>query len=117
VIKAAEDEQWHNNQIQGFLYGNRHVIRDLSLTPGNQEIYSITSENYDAGHETMMAELDRIKKARIARAAIAITVKECAEVGRDAALWASGDTDASLEVKNLILTLSPKIEDESHERR
>jgi len=48
VIKAAEDEQWHNNQIQGFLYGNRHVIRDLSLTPGNQEIYSITSENYDA---------------------------------------------------------------------
>jgi len=51
----------------------------LSLTPGNQEIYSITSENYDACHEAMMAELDRIKKARIARAAIATVVEACAD--------------------------------------
>jgi len=43
-------------------------------------------------------------------AAIATVVEACAEVGRDAALWASGDTDAANEVKNLILTLSPKAE-------
>ena len=55
--------------LQGFLYGHRHVIRDLRRPPAEQEVWSLTEENgdelgqgpdYERCHQAMMDELDRI---------------------------------------------------------
>jgi hypothetical protein len=53
----------------GFLYGNRHVVRNLGKPLGQQEVWSITEDgadelgqgpNYDRCHDAMMAEIERI---------------------------------------------------------
>ncbi|MGN8022892.1 hypothetical protein ACTJJ7_19490 [Phyllobacterium sp. 22229] len=66
---AVKRTQW---VIQGFYdkKNNRHSIRDTSKTK-NQEVWFLATEDYQDGHETMMAEIDRINARDRAKAAIA----------------------------------------------
>lgn len=57
MIDAARDAIDACN-YQGFLYGNRHVVRDLSIKE-NQEVWSLTTDDYAAGHAAMMGAIVR----------------------------------------------------------
>lgn len=54
-----------NHSIQGFLYGDRHVVRDVSLAPEKQVLWQIETDDYETGHAAMMAEIEKIGDERV----------------------------------------------------
>lgn len=73
MVEAAKHSEEHG-AYQGFLYGNRHVIRDLSKV-ANQEVWSLETDDYDSGYMAMMNELERIR----IRAALKAALRNLAE--------------------------------------
>ena len=52
--QAFDNTKFHRSQIQGFQYGERLVIRDLTLSPGSQEIWF----SYTASDDEMSDHMD-----------------------------------------------------------
>lgn len=60
--------------LGGFLYGNRHVIRDHAEERKRGKavvLWEMTTEDYNEGHDAMEAELRRIESERVLNAALA----------------------------------------------
>jgi hypothetical protein len=59
------------DRIQGFLYGDTHVVRDLDRRSGEDEVWRMKTDDYESGHSAMMREIDRMRAERIVRAVAA----------------------------------------------
>ncbi len=62
--------------IGGFLYGNRHVIRDHEEERKHQDtviLWELETDDYDAGHAAATAQFERIYTLRLLEAALSIS--------------------------------------------
>lgn len=69
VIDAAVKAHFTTN-FQGFLYGNRHVLRDINKRE-DQTVWSLTSDDYDSAHAQMEMACDRFEMRAAFNGAIA----------------------------------------------
>lgn len=67
VALEAAGAAFRATNYQGFLYGNRHVIRDINAK-GTPEVWSLTTDEYDVGHAAMEIECDRLEMQAAIRA-------------------------------------------------
>lgn len=71
---ARENAEWHCSQIQGFHYKaqtsdkHQHVVRDLTKPAGHDWLWSKdgSPSEYDATHEAMMTEIERVRDGILA---------------------------------------------------
>lgn len=66
AVEALRKAETLNDSIQGFLYGNRCVLRDVSKKPGADELWSqaFDPDEYQVAHDAMLLEQEAIKDAR-----------------------------------------------------
>lgn len=57
LMQAFDETKYQRSQVQGFQYGNRHVIRDCMREPGKQEIWSMDFN--DRTHDISYHEMER----------------------------------------------------------
>jgi len=89
AMKGSED------RIQGFLYADHHVIRDLHKPWAEQEIWRRSGE-YEVTHAAMMRQIE-VERLRLA-------------VGRAFAMVANpwpGQEDAAAQVRAALASLTP----------
>ena len=65
LMKAFAETAWRRSQVQGFIHdnGTRHVVRDLTLEPGQQTRWTHHApvEDYDKIHALKMEEIERLQ--------------------------------------------------------
>ena len=66
LVIARMETRTRREQIQGFLYGKRHVVRDCLRHPDEQELFSIdqSGDDYETAHAEMMLALE-MEKAKV----------------------------------------------------
>ena len=83
VQRAFAATEWHRSQVQGFLYPtksglDRHVVRDLTKSPGTQTVWEVTAsrDDYEMADERSWAAIESYRAGLLASAL-------CEEVKRE----------------------------------
>lgn len=76
------------DRIQGFSYETRHVIRDIWLPPGEQELWSCGKDEPDAAVRFYhQCQVERLRV--VLQAAAQFLIEEAAKVAADYGDWAA----------------------------